>query len=100
MRAIYHPEYKTERELENFIARIDHAIAFDDRTFAPFGIIGAYREELLYDLANRRDDGELRWIEPASYLVHMINRQWRSDDIVMALFRECAIIDKIPYKKD
>jgi hypothetical protein len=64
MRAIYHPEYKTERELENFIARIDHAIAFDDRTFAPFGIIGAYREELLYDLANRRDNGEIKRLTP------------------------------------
>jgi hypothetical protein len=74
MRAIYHHEYKTEQALADAIARLEQVIASGEETYlVDPGLIPAYRDELLYELANRRDDGELRWIEPRMQIDRALN---------------------------
>jgi hypothetical protein len=65
MRARYHPRFKTERELDDAIARIDQAIETKDPAYKCMPMAyRKYREALLYDLANRRDDGEIKRLTP------------------------------------
>jgi hypothetical protein len=100
MRAIFHPEYKTARELDDKIAEIEQTLAqLPARIFSTtVACLSNTREELLYDLANRRDDGELRWINPGSYQAHSL-LLWR-DLIETILFRASPFIEKIPkYEK-
>jgi hypothetical protein len=100
MHAIYHSRYKSEKELCDRIANLDKMLVnLSDRVFpGALGWIKASREELLYDLANRRDDGELRWINPGSYQAHSL-LLWR-DLIETILFRASPFIEKIPkYEK-
>jgi hypothetical protein len=101
MRAIYHHEYKTEQALADAIARLEQVIASGEETYlVDPGLIPAYRDELLYDLANRRDEGELRWISPSSYLVHICNMVWADPESYSILFRNSPFIGKIPkYEK-
>lgn len=96
MRAIYHPEYKTERELDDAIARLEQAIGGRDITYCPLSTAAALREALLYDLANRRDDGELRWIIPSSWFIHYIN-EWH-EDIKDILDMPSLLLATIPFK--
>lgn len=97
MRAIYHPEYKTERELDDAIARLEQVILSGEETYlVDPSLIPAYREELLFDLANRRDDGELRWIIPSSWFIHYIN-EWH-EDIKDILDMPSLLLATIPFK--
>jgi hypothetical protein len=98
MRAIFHDGYKTDYQLEKAIGWLDKQIQAN----GPYKeVYQRGREELLYDLANRRDDGELRWINPPSYMLHLLNRVWLDPETFSCLYRHSPFLDKIPMlKKD
>jgi len=59
MHARFHPEYKTDRELDDAIARLEQLAQNQLMAGLDAGCYLGVREGLLYDLANRRDDGEI-----------------------------------------
>lgn len=63
MRAIYHPEYKTAQELDDAIARLEQVMTMPIRVSNRMSL-SWYRDDLLYDLANRRDTGEIKRLTP------------------------------------
>ena len=64
MRAIFHSRFKTEAELVEEISRIARVMFSHDLWLGMGRSAASYREELLYDLANRRDDGEIKRLTP------------------------------------
>jgi hypothetical protein len=95
MHAIYHSRYNSEEELESAITAYNKILATDGHIMKT-NYLRWYRDGLLYDLANRRDEGELRWISPSSYFIHCMNGWY--DMIKDLLDRPCEWIKNIPEK--
>jgi hypothetical protein len=64
MRAIYHSEYKTKRDLLAGIKVLGNLETVGQDTMNLQDYAKERREELLYDLANRMDSGKIKRLTP------------------------------------